>query len=48
MITIRTAAVPSPGAGDGATSPDASAFDGSRVCFEDIVSWLEARFFVAR
>lgn len=41
MTTARTAAVPSPGAGDGATSPDASAFGGSRVCFEDIVSWLE-------
>lgn len=40
MTTTRTAAAPSP-AGDGATSPDASAFGGSRVCFEDVVGWLE-------
>jgi hypothetical protein len=41
MTTARTAADPSPSAGDGATSPDASAFGGSRACFEDIVGWLE-------
>ncbi|MFN2504125.1 MAG: ISKra4 family transposase [Acidimicrobiales bacterium] len=41
MTTTGTAAAPSPSAGDGATSPDASAFGGSRACFEDIVGWLE-------
>jgi len=40
MSTARTAAAPSPSAGDGATSPDASAFGESRACFEDIVGWL--------
>lgn len=41
MSAARTAAVSSPSAGDGTTSPDASAFGGSRVCFEDIVGWLD-------
>lgn len=41
MTAAGTAAVPSPDAGEGATSPDASVFGGSRVCFEDIVGWLE-------
>jgi len=40
MSTAGTAAAPSPSVGDGATSPDASAFGGSRVCFEDIAGWL--------
>jgi len=40
MSAARTAAVPSPNTGDGATSPDALAFGGSRECFEDIVGWL--------
>ncbi len=39
MSTARTAVGPSLN-GDGATSPNASAFGGSRVCFEDIVGWL--------
>jgi len=42
MTATRTASVPSPSAGDGAASPNASAFGVSRVCFEDIVGWLEA------
>jgi hypothetical protein len=41
MTAARTAAGPSPSDGDGATSPDALAFGGSRACFEDVVSWLE-------
>jgi hypothetical protein len=41
MTTARTAVGSSPSAGDGTTSPDASAFGGSRACFEDIVGWLE-------
>lgn len=41
MTTTRTAAGSSPSAGDGASSPDASAFGGSRACFEDVVGWLE-------
>jgi len=40
MSTARTAIGPSPDAGDGATSPDASAFGESRAGFEDIVGWL--------
>jgi hypothetical protein len=40
MTTAGTAAGPSPSTGDGATSPDASAFGGSRACLEDIVGWL--------
>ncbi|MGI8809344.1 MAG: hypothetical protein ACR2KK_16200 [Acidimicrobiales bacterium] len=40
MSAARAAAGPSPSAGGGATSPDASAFGGSRACFEDIVGWL--------
>jgi len=40
MSSTRTVAGSSPKVGDGATSPDASAFGGSRVCFEDIVGWL--------
>jgi len=36
-----TAAGPSPSAGDGAASPNASAFGGSRARFEDIAGWLE-------
>jgi hypothetical protein len=40
MSTAHTAWVPSPRAGEVATSPDASAFDGSRERFEDIVGWL--------
>jgi len=42
MSAARTAAVTSPSAGEGATSPDASAFGGSRACFEDVVGWLAA------
>ena len=42
MTATRTASVPSPSAGDGAASPNASAFGVSRACFEDIVGWLEA------
>ena len=34
MTAARTAAVRSPGPGERATSPDASAFGGSRACFE--------------
>ncbi|MGH9223838.1 MAG: ISKra4 family transposase, partial [Acidimicrobiales bacterium] len=42
MSAARSAATPPPSAGDGATSPDASAFGGPRACFEDIVGWLAA------
>lgn len=41
MSAARTAAGPSPRDGDGATSPDACVFGGSRACFEDVVGWLE-------
>jgi len=41
MTTARTATGTSPETGEGATSPGASAFGGSRACFEDIASWLE-------
>ena len=41
MTTARTAEGPSPKLGDGATSPDACAFGGSRACFEDVIGWLE-------
>lgn len=41
MSAARTAAVPSPSADDGASSPDAEAFGESRACFEDIVGWLD-------
>jgi hypothetical protein len=41
VSTARTAAGRSPGPGDEATSPDASAFGGSRAWFDGIVSWLE-------
>lgn len=40
MSTAGTAAGPSPSDGDGPTSPNASAFGGSRACFEDIAGWL--------
>lgn len=40
MTAAGTAAALSPIAGNGPTSPNASAFGGSRTCFEDIVDWL--------
>lgn len=41
MSTARTAAGPSPSDDDGAISPDAGAFGGSRACFEEVVGWLD-------
>lgn len=41
MTATGPAAALPPNAGEEATSPDASAFGGSRACFEDIVGWLE-------
>lgn len=41
MSTARTAEDSPPSVGGGTTSPDASAFGGSRMCLEDIVGWLE-------